>query len=161
MVFDDGVIALTHAVAFDSNYVVNATADATFAWSMLTGVDALPDDGTGVVNLGGAVRCDARDCLPVCTVCSDDDDAVTPTPSSPPTRSPTTPPPTAVATPPSRLEVLLPVLAVAISLISCAALVAARRRRRRRWARDAAAAPVCEGSDSGSVQLEVCERMVL
>jgi len=43
------------------------------------------DDGVGIVNLNGQVKCDAAvGCLPVCTVCHDEDG-----PSLPPTPQPT------------------------------------------------------------------------
>lgn len=63
----DGCIDLVDS-KFQDNFAANST----------------DDDGVGIVNYAGQVRCDATSCLPVCTECGDH-----PVPSSGPSQSPT------------------------------------------------------------------------
>ena len=97
IVFNGGTADLVNSV-FQANYAPHATPPGVSN----SGEDM--DDGVGILNLHGQARCDATiGCLPVCTVCRDEEvptqlpsqPAATPAPTQPPTvQTTTTPAPT-------------------------------------------------------------------
>ena len=104
--------------------------------SVFLSIEANGTASSGIVNLGGEVRCDPAECLPVCTSCRND---AADTPTSLPTTLPAVPPaalPTALPTPSPMASRESTFSVMPISLLSALAAlvlgggVAVWRRRR-------------------------------
>ena len=83
---------------------------------------------TGIVNLGGEVRCGEMECLPVCTAC---ELVPSPVPTANPTASPSAPAavPSALPTSANKTERNVVISVSAVILLACGVAIAKLKRR--------------------------------
>ena len=91
-------------------------------------------DGTGIVNLHGQVQCDVNfGCLPICTVCRDEEMPSLSPKTVPPTLSPTRPPPRVRVTPALTKYFAIEVVAIIMLICIITAVGQSCRNTNRSW----------------------------